>query len=185
MLQQLPRSISTIIGPTGSGKDTQADLLSKHFGYKIIKVGRLVRQAAETNKDIAQSIQKGELANDEFINQLIVDKLTSFSKSDKILLDGFPRHLVQAIWLDELLQKNGLSLHRAIYIDVSDTEVKRRLALRKREDDAPHNIAKRLDIFHHQTDDVITHYRTSGKLVQVDGEGSVDEVFNRIKEHTQ
>ncbi|MCC7288838.1 nucleoside monophosphate kinase [bacterium] len=179
MTQQ--KTIMTLLGPTGSGKDTQADLLANNYGFTVIKIGRLIRALAETNTNIAQSIQKGELADDQTVNKLVAEQITTNDSTDKILLDGYPRHIDQAIWLDDHLKKNGLALSKAIYIDVPDDEVRRRLALRGRADDVEQNITERLEIFHRETVKVIAYYKRDARLARIDGSGSVEEIYQRIE----
>lgn len=176
------KTIVTLLGPTGSGKDTQADLLANKFGYTVIKIGRLIRQLAKTNTKIAQEIEKGQLADNEIVNKIIIDKITTADFADKIILDGYPRHLSQAKWLDRELLKINQELNWAILIDVDDAVVKERLAKRHRFDDTPINITKRLDIFHAQTAQVIDYYRGSSRLKTVDGNQPVDQVALELEQ---
>ncbi len=176
------KKIVTLLGPTGSGKDTQADLLSSKFGYDVIKIGRIIRRLAETNTKIAQEIQNGQLADNNIVNKIIIDKITTSIPSDGIILDGYPRHISQAKWLDRELAKNRQKLSWAILIDISDEVVKKRLEKRHRSDDTPTNIAKRLAIFHNQTAEVINYYRQSDRLKVVDGNKSIDHVAHDLEQ---
>lgn len=176
------KKIITLLGPTGSGKDTQADLLANKFGYTVIKIGRLIRQLSETNTKIAQEIQKGQLADNNIVNKIIIDKITTSIPSDKIILDGYPRHISQAKWLDQELSKTKKKLRWAILIDVDDEVVKKRLEKRHRFDDTPTNIAKRLAIFHNQTAQVVDYYNQSSRLKVVDGNKPIDRVAQDLEQ---
>jgi adenylate kinase len=104
--------------------------------------------------------------------------------ADGFLLDGFPRTVAQAEALDELMAKAGHSLDAAVYLQVPSDVVVGRLAKRSetedRDDDDEETVRNRLRVFEESTSPLLDYYRDQGLLVEVDGNGSEDEVFERI-----
>ncbi len=197
------------IGPPGCGKGTHADRLSEEYGIVPISVGELLRKAVEsgteTGKRIADLMAQGMLVPDEIAMEVVKDALEDHSDMD-LLFDGFPRSVKQAESLDRLLPDFDRKVDAAILFRVSDQEVIRRISGRRmdpatgkiyhiefnppppdiktvqREDDREEVVRKRLDIYHSQTEPVTDYYRKRGRLVEIDGEGTPDEVYSRLTE---
>ena len=174
-----------VMGPQGSGKSTQAVLLAKKFGLKHVSLGELLRKEAselsESGRRLAEYLNRGDLAPHRDVMRIIHYALPQ----DDFVVEGFPRELRQ-------VKEFKRGLDRVIYIKLEDSEgIKRILAGRKigskgfdrshREDDTPEAIKKRLDIFHQETEPVLDYYRGKGLLTEVDGNGTIDEVFERVK----
>lgn len=115
------------LGPPGSGKGTQADMLA-HYHWMKISTGDLLREhiknQTKIGKQIAEVMNKGKLVSDDIVFQIVEDKLTHGNYS-KILLDGFPRNSCQAQLLDKLLEDLKAS-YEAILIELSDDEIIKR-----------------------------------------------------------
>lgn len=159
------------MGPVGSGKTTQAEILSKKLGLPHIQTGEIYRKIAQENSPLGQKIKTildaGDLIDDETTFE-VVDKHLKELKSD-FVLDGFPRTLVQA-------QKELFPVSKVVYIKVPDGETRKRLLLRGRSDDTPEIIQERLKVYHQETEPILDLYRLQGKLVEVDGSGTIEEV---------
>lgn len=176
------KKLLVVIGLPGSGKDTQIDSLAQRRQLKVIKVGDLVRQKAQTDADVAEDLKKGNLADDTMVNELIAEAISSSEPDGYIVSDGFPRDLDQAKWLEDYLNKNSVMLDKVIYLEVDDVVAMERLLKRGREDDTEKIIKHRVDVFHEQTDPVAEYFRPSGKLLKIDGNGTPEEVQEDIKE---
>jgi adenylate kinase len=165
-----------LIGPPGSGKSTQGTLLAEKLNIPYFSAGQILREKAKENNEEAQTIRKyidmGDLVPDSMMLP-IIESRTRESKG--FVLDGFPRKIEQAKAFDQHIDK-------VIYIDLPDKEALWRIAKRidKRNDQSAATILHRLQVFHQQTDEVIEHYRDQGKLIQVDGMPSIEEIHKEI-----
>lgn len=175
------KSLLSIVGPPGAGKDTQIERLSKRRNIDVIFVGDLVRKNASTNPNFAAALKSGDLADHNLVNGLTQEAIEG-SKQDYIVIDGFPRDLGQANWLVGYLGESSIKFEGVMYIQLDDKEAVRRLLKRGREDDRKEIIEERIKIFHEQTGKVLDFFRSRGELTTIDGNGSVDDVVNNIKE---
>jgi len=123
---------------------------------------------------------------DDLTLQLIRAQLAEPDAECGFVLDGFPRNLAQAEALDAMLAGIGRGLDAVLFLDISDDVSVERLRGRAREegreDDAPDAIARRLEIYHEQTEPVVERYRSSGKLVPIHAERTIDQVTAEIVE---
>jgi adenylate kinase len=178
-----------LLGPQGSGKGTQAKRIAQEYGLAHIASGDLFRGAIAARTPLGLEIEPiynaGGLVPDEITTALIRERLEEDDARDGFILDGFPRNLTQARALDEMLGEIGRGLTAVFALNVSDgTSVQRLLgrALEEgRVDDTPEAIARRLAIYHEQTEPLIEYYRTQNRLVPIDGEGTVGDVFGQIR----
>lgn len=145
-------------------------------------------QAAGTDlgKRVGAIMESGELVPDELTVAMIQDRLSRPDASEGFVLDGFPRNLAQAEALDEMLGNIGRGLDAILFFDVPD-EVGLERALKRAErenraDDTPDVIAKRLEIYHRETEPIVEHYRTTGKLVPLHADRTVEEVWREISD---
>ena len=163
------------MGPQGSGKSTQADLLAKKLNLPHIQTGDIYRSIATQNTDLGKKIKNimdsGGLIDDQTTYEL-VDKHLSEIKNG-FIIDGFPRTLSQA-------KKQPFRIDKVINIKLSDEEATKRMLLRNREDDSPEAIAQRLKLYHQETEPILGFYRLQEKLVEVDGSGTIEEVTGLI-----
>ena len=169
-----------VLGMPGAGKDTQCDLLASKLKASVIKTGDIARSLAKTNTDVAQILKNGGLVSDELINAELKKILHNASSQSDIIYDGFPRRVAQAQWLDEVLsEKESLQLS-VFFLRNSHATAQQRLMNRGRADDTREVIENRLNVFMQETEPVLGYYRSSGRLVEIDGEPSVDSIHEQI-----
>ena len=176
-----------ILGPQGSGKGTQANLLAAVYRIPHVATGDILREAAARGSELGRRVEpildRGDLVPDDLMIDLIRERL---EREDGFVLDGFPRTLPQAEALDATLDDIGKPLDAVILLEVSDDVATRRLQARAAEegraDDSPEAIRNRLRLYHELTEPVVDRYRADSMLVAVDGEGSVAEVADQIED---
>src|SRR5439155_26596252 len=121
-----------LVGPPGSGKGTQAHLLSQRLGLMHIGTGDILREAIRlqtpTGKKAEPYVRSGHLVPDAVVNDLIAECFQRDDRPDKFVLDGYPRTLPQANALDQILRQAFLNLDAVIFIRVGDEEIVRRLS---------------------------------------------------------
>jgi adenylate kinase len=173
------------IGPPGVGKGTQSERLVRHLGIIHLSTGEMLRRACaeqtELGKQAHQYMESGKLAPDELMLNLVSERLTADDCKRGYLLDGFPRTLGQAESLDEVLASRGTPLDLVLELTADADELIRRLAARGRKDDQPEIVRFRLDEYERETVPLSDYYSRRGLLRTVDGRGTPDEVFQRVK----
>jgi len=201
-----------LLGPPGSGKGTQGDLIEEKFGFPKISAGDLLRSAVKqgtpSGLKAKKSIDKGELVEDNIILEMIKKRIGKDDCRNGYTLDGFPRNVSQAELLEQVHSEQEETV---IDIKVDDSTVVKRLSSRfictecnniynikkagikdekkcarcggklvQREDDRPQVIKKRLAVYHNETEKLVHYYEKRGIYKAVNGEGRIDEVFQRI-----
>ena len=177
-----------VLGPQGSGKGTQAARLSADHGIPHIATGEMFRAAAAEGTELGRRVEPilaaGELVPDELTVALIRERLSQPDAERGFVLDGFPRNLVQAEALDEMLAEIGRTLDAVLFFDIPDEVALERLRLRAedegRHDDRPEVIERRLAIYHEHTEPVVERYRATGKLVPLHASRTVGDVAAEI-----
>jgi len=177
-----------LLGAPGSGKGTQAALMVDALGLPHISTGVLLRAAVAANSPLGQAakavMDRGELVSDDIMLGLIEERLSQSDVAGGFILDGYPRNLSQAKALDELLRRLDQPVEQALQIDVDTEEVIQRIAGRAaaegRSDDSEAVVRNRMRVYAEQTAPVAEHYAEQGVLTRILGQGSVDEVFQRI-----
>ncbi len=166
-----------ITGAQGSGKTTQANILSDKLGYPLIKMGDLLRDFAggkgEDNKKIAGEMSRGEMVDDEVAAGLVKERVESFGENSGIIADGYPRRMHQ-------LQTYDPHYDKVFNLKIRDEVGVERLLERGRGDDTPEAIQKRLSWYHKETEPVLEYYRKKGILIDIDGEQEIDKVTQDI-----
>jgi adenylate kinase len=143
-------------------------------------------QAAGTDfgKRVGAIMESGELVPDELTVAMIENRLSEPDAREGFVLDGFPRTIAQADALDEMLGGIGRGLDAILFFDVPDEvglqRALKRAELENRADDTPEVIAKRLETYHRETEPIVEHYRTTGKLVPLHAGRTVEEVWREI-----
>lgn len=177
-----------IIGPQGSGKGTQADLLVKKYGLKHLEIGKVLRSAASSDNKYAakikESLNSGQLVPDEYVKLLAWDFINKNGTGQGFLFDGYPRSILQYEDLKDMLARKGLKIDRVINIEISLEESVKRLsarrALENRDDDQPETIKRRLEIYRQQTHPVFEEALEEGIGVEINGEQSIEKVHQDI-----
>ncbi len=202
-----------LLGRPGAGKGTQGKRISETFNVPLLVMREILEAEIERGGDLGERIRgymlEGKLVPDEIIFEVLRRELSS---RDSFILDGFPRTIRQAEWLDKVLSSDG-GLTAALYLEVDEINVLRRIMgrlrckwcgryynvffdppedirrcecggpLYQREDDRYEVIKKRLDVFNEETAPIIEYYERQGKLVRVDAnENDIDAVWRRVKE---
>lgn len=177
-----------LLGAPGSGKGTQAAKMVESMGLPHISTGVLLRAAVAANSPLGQAakavMDRGELVSDDIMLGLIEERLSQDDVATGFILDGYPRNLVQAKALDELLERLEQPVDTALLIEVDEEEVIQRIAGRAaaegRSDDSEEVVRNRMRIYAEQTAPVAGHYEQKGLLTRILGQGSIDDVFQRI-----
>lgn len=180
-------------GPEGSGKGTQAKLLSQKLGLPIYTAGDLVRDAAANDKsslgDLCRKVLTGgNYLPDEEISKLIANKLVSSEAKKGFILDGFPRSINQAQFLDKIMQDAGMTLDKLIYLSLTDDEAVQRLAKRNRalfggsniNHDDPERVKQRLVVYREKENEVLKFYKEKSLLLEINAAQTQDKVFQDI-----
>jgi adenylate kinase len=205
-----------LMGPQGSGKGTQSQMLSEKLNLPVIATGDMLRQIAQADTELGRKVraiqEAGQLVPDDVLAQIIKERTGRDDCQNGYILDGFPRTIPQAEFLEEIAQSQG---HKLIVIglQVGREELMRRLLGRRvcsacgaiyniyskpsrnqgvcdldgqpllvRSDDTQEAIANRLALYDEKTRPILDYYGRSGRLRQVEAEGAPAEVFARIME---
>lgn len=198
-----------LIGPQGSGKGTQAELLSVYLQIPTISTGQLCRSeiahGSELGKQIEGFVQAGELVPDEIITAMLKKRIADYDAQDGFIIDGFPRTVAQAQESESWLKPT-----RVIVLEINDKVAVARMTSRRactqcrfkttaeyvakhgdecprcfgkitqREDDLPDAIQTRLDMYHRVTQPVIEYYRKNDAMERFNGALSIPLVFMEI-----
>jgi adenylate kinase len=160
-----------LLGPPGSGKGTQAAILSEKYRIPAISTGDVLRAQVEAGlgQRVKAYLDRGELVPDSLVVDLIQHRLLDADTQAGFILDGFPRTVPQAQALDSMLAALDRPLDAVLYLQVDPQAVRERLGQRHRVDDQQGVIDHRLDVFLQQTAPLITYYQDQGKLKLIDG----------------
>src|SRR5438270_1424702 len=206
-----------LLGPPGAGKGTQAKAIVARYGIPQISTGDILRenraQGTELGKRAAAIMDRGELVPDELVCDMVAARLAQSDCVRGFILDGFPRTVKQAEWLDGLLAKSAASTPAPVVISlkVDYNDILRRLAGRRscpacgriynvyfqpprvpdvcdvdgsklvaRQDDSEAVISERLKAYEKQTLPLADYYRRRGRLREVSGDASVEQVTAEI-----
>ncbi len=177
-----------LLGPPGSGKGTQASRLAAKYGIPAIATGDILRAQVEAGTPLGVQVKayldRGELAPDSLVIDIIRHRLADPDTLRGFILDGFPRTVRQAEALDVLLIELERPLDAVLYLDVDRQALLDRLGHRaeidQRSDDRPDVIAHRIDVFLDQTAPLIDYYRQQSKLRLIDGTQSPEQVAAAI-----
>lgn len=175
-----------LIGPPGAGKGTQCQRLAGLLGVPHLSTGEMLRAAVRAGSPVglqaARYMSEGRLVPDPLIVGMVSGRLQEPDCRRGCLLDGFPRTLPQAATLDDLLERRAISIDGVIELAVPRDELVRRMLARGREDDDPEIFSRRIVSFEVQTAPLLDYYERQGKLATVDGIGSADEIFARVRQ---
>lgn len=199
-----------ILGPPGSGKDTQVQAILKEIDAEFISTGDIARKLASLDsslgKKVKEKMEKGELLDDKLILEELSKKLEKINKEKGIIFDGYPRNISQAEELRKALFRLGRSIDKVIFLDVPEKELIRRLSTRfickkcgrsilaggkkcpfcggklvKRIDDISNSrILNRIQVYYEKTELLIEYYEKEGLLVAINGNQSPEDVTKDI-----
>jgi adenylate kinase len=180
-------------GPEGSGKGTQAKLLSERLRLPILTSGDLVRDAAVNDKGIIgevcrQALSEGKYVADSEMFVLWKWRLKEEDAKGGWIMDGFPRNVEQAKFLDDKIDKYGYQVEHVVYLDLPEDVSFERLIKRARPlhegstelHDSPERIKQRLQIYKDGEREVIEYYRQKGLIHNIDANQDVEKVHNDI-----
>ena len=179
-----------LLGPPGVGKGTQAERLKEYFNIIHLSTGDILRGEVESESAIGKEAQTfmdaGKLVPDNILLKMMEHRLARKDCSPGYLLDGFPRTIPQAKGLDHILKLIHHQLNAVISLTADEEELVNRLVLRGtdsgRSDDTPEVIQRRQTIYWEQTAPLLSHYRTSSLVKEVNGIGAIPEITERIIE---
>ena len=183
-----PLKVLIFLGPPGSGKGTQAEILTDKLEYYHISIGDLLRENISKNTGLgklaAKYVNSGELVPDDLIIELVNSTLYKLQSENSqysgVILDGFPRTINQAASLDSKIKDSGASIRAVIYLDISDEKIISRLQSRGRNDDKPNLIKNRLSVYRKQTEPLLGFYGEKKLLESVNGDQGLGEVNDNI-----
>jgi adenylate kinase len=177
-----------LFGPPGAGKGTQSEKLIQKYGFVHISTGDLFRWHTKNDtalgKRVKEIMNSGALVPDEITIAMLKEELDKNPNAKGFLFDGFPRTVPQAEALDKFMQANDTAIHYVIALDVTEEEVRNRIAKRRtienRVDDEEEKLNKRITEYFTKTIHVLPHYKSQGRLNTVHGIGNIDEIFDNI-----
>lgn len=207
------KSVIVLLGPPGSGKGTQGEMLSEKLGYTRLSTGDMLREAVRNGTELGKKakgyMDSGALVPNDLIIDLMKEKIAQARGG--VILDGFPRTVVQA---DALGQQVDVDL--ALNLDVADDELVRRLTMRRscpgcnavyhlvnnppkqegvcdkcgeslyqRDDDKEETVKNRLKVYRENTMPLVDYYDRKGTLVTIQGVGDISEIFEKVQKAVQ
>jgi adenylate kinase len=177
-----------LFGPPGAGKGTQSEKLIQKYGFVHISTGDLFRWHTKNDtalgKRVKEIMNSGALVPDEITIAMLKEELDKNPQAKGFLFDGFPRTVPQAEALDKFMKDNGSAIHHVIALDVTEAELRTRIAKRRtvenRVDDEEEKLNKRITEYFTKTVHVLPYYKNQGRLNTVHGIGEIDVIFKNI-----
>lgn len=184
------------LGPPGAGKGTQATRIAESSNIPHISTGDILRShvARQTPLGIEAKayMDRGELVPDQLILNMVDERLQEADTQNGWLLDGFPRNVAQAVFVDKLLLEkmkaagvnnpDSSQAFQVVYLEVPDEVILQRALERGRADDTKETILNRIKVYRAETSPLVEFYRERGQLLEINGNQSMDEVTKSIKE---
>jgi len=176
-----------LFGPPGAGKGTQAKKISSHYNIPHLSTGNIfrynIKNETELGKKVKSILDAGKLVPDETVVDLVTDELQNDKYDNGYILDGFPRTIPQAVALDKYLDTQDSSIDMFLTLSVPQEELINRILSRGegRSDDTPEKIKTRLNVYFDETEPVLNYYKKQEVVKEVNGMGTIDEIFRRIK----
>ena len=183
------KKIISLYGLPACGKTTQAEKLVKEFSFSYFGMGERLRAEVESRSKIGNEIKKyvegGKLIPDKYMVQ-IIQNLDQEILEKGIIFDGFPRIISQAQMLKDIIEKLNMTMTAFVYLKITAQEALRRIKARskigERIDDKDTNAIKnRLAAFNKESIVLLDYYRSQNCLIEIDGEMSIEEVYNALK----
>ena len=178
-----------LFGPPGAGKGTQSEKIIAKYQLVHLSTGDIFRANIKGETSLGQLaksfMDKGQLVPDELTISMLEDHADKYPGAKGYIFDGFPRTKKQALALDEFLAAKNTGIAMMLALEVEEQELKKRLLMRgqdsgRSDDKDPAIIQKRIDIYNSETALVKDFYLQQGKYFGIKGEGSIDDIFQRI-----
>lgn len=171
-----------LVGPPGAGKSTQAALLEERLHYRWISMGRLARE--DNDPEMKKTMAKGELLPNKYIQGLLEKAESMIPQDQRILLDGYPRDDEQIGVMLEFVHKEKRPIKAVVHIKLEEDVAIERLSRRGRADDSPEIIRERFkNMYDDEIGPILRDFKKEGiKIIEVDGSGTVEEVYEDIQE---
>src|SRR5512133_357598 len=183
-----------MFGPPGSGKGTQSVTLAQKYNLLHLSTGDMLRAEIAAGSDLGKRMSAimaaGELVPDDVVIDMIAHKIDATREKAGFIFDGFPRTVEQAEALQSMLAGRKMKIDRMLVLEVNDEELtdrmKKRALISGRADDAdPAVINNRIEVYRAKTEPVIEYGRSAGICQEVDGMGSVEDIFQRLCSHIE
>jgi adenylate kinase len=181
--------IIILFGPPGSGKGTQAAIISERFSLPHVSTGQMLRDevaaGSELGGEVAPIMKGGGLIPDDMMVRIIEHRLSQPDADTGVLLDGFPRTVPQAEELDEMLERTGREIGVVLFFDVPESELRKRIAHRAeldhRADDTPEAFIQRMREYEAKTAPVIEYYQDRGTRIEfVNANAPIEAVTDSV-----
>lgn len=178
-----------MVAAPGAGKGTQASRLAEHYGVAHLSSGDLFRREVAAGSQIgrraAAYVARGDLVPDDVVLEMLARPILEAAAEGGFVLDGFPRNRAQAEEAYRMAQTvSGVELQAVVHLEVGREELLRRMLARAeaegRPDDTEDVIRHRLDVYETETEPMLDFYSSRGLVLDIDGEGPVDSVFEAI-----
>ena len=179
-----------LFGAPGAGKGTQANYLIKEFDIIQISTGDMLRDSVKRKTELGKKVEtimaNGDLVPDDIIFSLISNRLNDNDIKNGFILDGFPRNLMQAQKLYEIMNDKNMNLDYVFHIDVDEKILTSRIENRAkqekitRKDDTSAVLIERLKVYNRETKPVLDYYYDQNILNVIDGMGTIEEVSSSI-----
>lgn len=204
--------VYVITGGPATGKGTRSDILAKALNIPHISTGDILREVAQTDKEMSEKLSRGELISDEIITKLLKERLSKEDCKEGCVLDGYPRTVAQAALLDELLTKFGKKVDKVIELTAPDELVFKRILERKkcedcgkmygidfpprvedicdvcggklyvRTDDTKETLQKRINTYKENSKEILEYYRKRDILKTVDSSSHPERMVKEAME---
>jgi adenylate kinase len=175
-----------LLGPPGSGKGTQAELLAQALGVPAISTGDMLREAVAAGSELGHKVEgimaAGELVGDDLMAEIVRARLSQEDAAGGFLLDGYPRTLPQSQTLDEVLEAAEVNLDHVLFIDAPEEVLVARALGRQRADDQEDVVRERLRVYAQKTQPLVGEYERRGLLRSISGDNEIENVQSSILE---
>lgn len=169
--------IIVLIGPPGAGKSKQSELLKEREHITWLSAGQLLRELKDPSVD--EVMNRGELVDDDFVNETVKQHLDRVSRQEVAVLDGFPRHVAQAEWLLNYSRDTGRDIGMIIHLQLNPDISRQRLLGRGEARDNPQSVNERLEDYAATIEPIIEYFAQAGITIKaVNGDQTIEDVFN-------